>query len=390
MRASTLRRTPRPLRSTSILAVATVLVLSACGGGSDEPGAAPEPPSYDEGVTLEVHPQVAPGDLTSDDTAGEAVAADEAAWVVDATVEGAPDSTDVELLALVDGDWEVVSQAQTDDKGRATLTTTVAGDFHVVADAVGAAGSTENAPAVSFGDDFDEQTVDQPGEVWQTRDQGYMGVRTCSKPDPAATLVEDGLLRLSVLDDPDKDTCRVGKRRHDYRLNGHVGTEETYAFTYGYAAARVKFQPARGQHGAFWMQAVGGPQPGGAEKGGAEIDVAEYFGDNHPSGGFTSFTYWLDGKGKAQRQGGWIKDIDDYGDGWAEKFHIVSVEWTPEEYVFRIDGQVTQRLQGPTSGQPTFLVASLLSSDYEIKNLDGELPQHMYVDWVRTWETGGA
>lgn len=371
--------------------VSAVLVLSACSGGSDEPVAPPEPPSYTEGaVELEVHPQLAPG-ADGDDTAEEAVAADEAAWVVDATVEGADEGTEVQLFSLVDGEWEAVSEAETDQDGVATLTTTVAGELHVVADGDGAKGSTEDAPEVSFHDDFDAQSVDgEEGETsWYTRDQGYMGVRTCSRPDPSATVVEDGLMRLSVLDDPDNDTCRVGKRSHDFRLNGHVGTEHTYTFTYGYAAARVKFQPARGQHGAFWLQALGGPQKGGAEKGGAEIDIAEYFGDDHPQGGLTSFTYWLDGKGKAHRQGGWIEDLDEYGDGWADQFHIVSVEWTPEEYVFRIDGQITQRLEGPTSGRPTFLVASLLSSDYEIKNLDGDLPQHMYVDWVRTWETGG-
>ena len=56
------------------------------------------------------------------------------------------------------------------------------------------------------------------------------------------------------------------------RLNGHVGTEGTYAFTYGFAAARIRTQSARGQHSAFWMQAKGGQSAGGAKEGGAEID----------------------------------------------------------------------------------------------------------------------
>ena len=60
----------------------------------------------------------------------------------------------------------------------------------------------------------------------------------------------------------------------------------------------------------------------------------------------------------------------------------------PKEYVFRIDGKVTQRLKGETSGRPEFLILSLLSSDYELPRFNGELPETMEVDWARVWETG--
>ena len=160
------------------------------------------------------------------------------------------------------------------------------------------------------------------------------------------------------------------------------------AFTYGFAAARIKTQAARGQHAAFWMQAVGGQGTGGPKKGGAEIDVIEYFGDDHPEGGLTSFTYFLDKNGEKQTVGGWLPNADELGDDWAEKYHVFSVEWTPDEYVFRIDGKVTQRLKGETSGRPEFLILSLLSSDYELPRFDGKLPETMEVDWARVWETG--
>ena len=41
------------------------------------------------------------------------------------------------------------------------------------------------------------------------------------------------------------------------------------------------------------------------------------------------------------------------------------------------------------SAQPQYPILSLLSSDYELKNLGGEtrLPQSMYVDWVRVWQS---
>ena len=58
------------------------------------------------------------------------------------------------------------------------------------------------------------------------------------------------------------------------------------------------------------------------------------------------------------------------------------------EAVVVIDGEVTQRIEGETSGRDEFLILSLLSSDYELPRFNGELPETMEVDWARVWETG--
>ncbi|GAA1916153.1 glycoside hydrolase family 16 protein [Nocardioides hwasunensis] len=376
---------PRQRLLSGLLAVA--FVTTACSSAEEDPA----PPSYtaSDAIEARVLPQLA---ANGEDTE----AADDAAWVVDVTVDDAEEGTAVTLVAKSDDDWDDVDEQETDAKGRVVLTSTTSGDLHVVVgdgdDAIGTEVSTDDAPEATFTDDFDESSVDDEGGAWFTRDQGHIGVRTCSRADASGAKVADGVLQLSVLEDPDRsdETCQLpGKRkRFPYRLNGHVGTEGTYAFTYGYAAARIKTQSARGQHAAFWLQAVGGQKPGGPKQGGAEIDVMEYFGDDHPLGGLTQFTYFLDKAGEKQTVGGWIPDVEKYGDDWASQYHVYSVEWTPDEYVFRIDGQVTQRLKGETSGQPEFLILSLLSSDYELPRFNGELPEHMEVDWARVWETG--
>ena len=382
---SSSRSRPRPHLLAGLLAVA--LVTSACSSG-EEAG----PPSYASSDALEarVLPQLAA-------TGEDVEAADDAAWVVDATVAGVEEGTTVTLHAATgDGAWETVSEGETDEDGAVALTSRTAGELHVVVgdgdgdDAIGAEVSTEDAPAPSFTDDFDEDLVDEPGGTWVSRDQGYIGVRTCSRTDPSAAEVGDGVLTLSVLEDTDAGECQLPGRRKKFpfRLNGHVGTEGLYGFTYGYAAARIRTQSARGQHAAFWLQSVGGQKEGGAKVGGAEIDVMEYFGDDHPEGGLTSFTYFLDEDGKKQTVGGWLPDVEDLGDDWADEYHVFSVEWTPDEYVFRIDGRVTARLEGETSGQEEFLILSLLSSDYELPRFNGELPESMEVDWARVWETG--
>ena len=380
-----MRTTPKLLSA----ALAGALLVTGC---SSSDGGDATPPSYEtsDSVKAQVLPQLAAN--------GEDVeAADDAAWVVDATIADAEEGTAVTLVAKDDDGWSEVDEQETDAKGRVSLTSPDSGDLHVVIgdgdDAVGAKVSTDDAPEATFTDDFDDpDSVDHPDGSWHTRDQGYSGVRTCSKASADAVEVTDGVLRLSVTDDPDRegDECQLpGKRKKfAYRLNGHVGTEGRVDFTYGFAAARIKTQAARGQHAAFWMQAVGGQGTGGPKKGGAEIDVIEYFGDDHPEGGLTSFTYFLDKNGKKQTVGGWLPNADELGDDWAEQYHVFSVEWTPQEYVFRIDGKVTQRLKGVSSGRPEFLILSLLSSDYELPRFNGELPETMEVDWARVWETG--
>ncbi len=384
------RLAPRP--PSSRRALGALLAVAHVGAGCSSAQEQDGPPTYDTGdaVQARVLPQLAA-------TGEDVESADEAAWVVDATVADVEEGTAVTLVAETgDGTWGTVSEGETDGKGRVSLTSPADGELHVVVgegdDAVGASVDTSDAPEASFTDDFDEDTVDEADGPWVTRDQGYIGVRTCSRASADAAVVTDGVLRLSVTEDPDRrgDECQLPGRRKKFpdRLNGHVGTEASYAFTYGFAAARIRTQAARGQHSAFWMQAVGGQQPGGPAKGGAEIDVMEYFGDDHPEGGLTSFTYFLDKAGKKQTVGGWLPDAEELGDDWASDYHVFSVEWTPDEYVFRIDGRVTQRLEGETSGRPEFLILSLLSSDYELPRFNGELPEHMDVDWARVWETG--
>ena len=379
---------PGQLKPLVVVAFATALLASGCSSSGGSDGSLP---AYElsDSVSARVLPQLA---SVGEDTE----AADDAEWVVEARIDDVDAGTPVVLVARDGTDaWETVDETETDDTGEVALTTSATGTMHVVVgsgdDAMGAEVATSEAPKSTFTDDFDESSVDVEGGSWLTRDQGYVGVRTCSRADASATEVVDGVLRLSVLDDPDRGAdCRLpGKRKQfDYRLNGHVGTEGIQSFTYGFAAARIKAQAARGQHAAFWLQAEGGQSKGGPEVGGAEIDVMEYFGDDHPEGGLTSFTYWLDKAGKQQTDGGWVRDLDQYGEDWATQFHVFSVEWTPDEYVFRIDGRVTHRLEGPTSGRPEFLILSLLSSDYELPRFNGKLPEHMDVDWARVWETG--
>jgi len=250
--------------------------------------------------------------------------------------------------------------------------------------------STSVADAEGFRDEFTGRALNATS--WATREQAYGATknRKCSKSSASATTVSGGTAKVKVLKDRARSTkCRFGGKKYAWRLNGHIGTQGQYAFKYGYAAARIKFQPRQGQHGAFWLM----PQSqtaksGSATKTGAEIDVIEWFGPNK-QGGLASFIHhWPKSATKSVKVGGWLKNPGRFGKDWAKKYHVFSVEWTPKRYVFRIDGKETYRTTKGVSGQEQFLILSLLSSDYELKSLGGDkhLPQTMNVDWVRTWE----
>ena len=193
------------------------------------------------------------------------------------------------------------------------------------------------------------------------------------------------MLSLSVIDDPERDdactfTNKEGIEQSTfYRLNGQVGSQGRFEYKYGVAAARIKFQQLRGQHGAFWMQA---PVP----ESGAEIDAIEWFGDG--SSGLGSGV-WIYSEGTPSRAaGGPIADQAAYGSDWAGTYHVFSVEWTPTEYVFRIDGKETLRTSAGVSQTEEYLILSLLVSNFESLRVTSpdQLPQTMSVDWVRVWQ----
>ena len=148
------------------------------------------------------------------------------------------------------------------------------------------------------------------------------------------------------------------------------------------AEARRASTPASG------CSRVGENKPGSD---GHEIDIIEYFGDKHPQGGLTSFIHWYKGQ-RLIKTGSWIKNstsfLQNKRDGWSKNYHVFSVQWTPNVIIFYIDGKETWRTSARVSKAQQYLILSLLASDYEALELaDKKLPQHMYVDWVRVWET---
>jgi beta-glucanase (GH16 family) len=301
--------------------------------------------------------------------------------------------------------WQSVATVSQDGKGRAQFAARASRNGRALTYRVKAMGfgglraiksrpvSTERWLTPTWTDQFSGHSL---SEDWTHRGQTYApeSLRRCSKGSAQAVRVRGGAVRLSVLRDRGRRTrCPALKDgqvagRYAYRLNGHIGTDSAFSFRYGVAAARIKFPRLRGQHGSFWMQPVGGTYPGGT---GHEIDVIEFFGGTRKRSGLFSYIHRYEG-GHIVKTGANIPDAFLHGprDGWGKNFHVFSVQWTPRRLIFRIDGKETWRIGGRVSRVPQYLILSLLSSDYELPQIrDRQLPQHMSVDWVRVWETGG-
>ncbi len=355
-------------------------------------------------VRLRVLPPLAQPGRTAAGVAG-------ARSVVLATVTPAKSRRPVLLERKKGRTWKTVARAFLDRRGVAQLVLPTAvgtkSRYRVTAKAFkgrrAVSGPTFRAAgwgAPTFLDDFAGGAL---GSSWSHRVQHYdpAGQRNCAKGDPAAVALTGGALRLSVVPDPARPELCTAYRGDDgsligqfrYRLNGHVSTGGQQSLHYGFAAARMKFQKDRGQHASFWMQPVPYlPNATSAAEGGAEIDIVEWFGNSGDKGGLATFIYHPTPDGR-QKVGGKLTDTDRYlaakSDRWWRAYHVFSLEWTPREYIFRIDGRETWRTSVGISQVPQYPILSLLSSDYELKNLGGEdrLPQHMYVDWMAMWQS---
>ena len=244
-----------------------------------------------------------------------------------------------------------------------------------------------------FRDEFSGRRVDPAKWSDQpTLAPAYM--RMCSRLSPGARTVGGGVLSMGVAHDPARtgQSCTWSLNGQSgsspYMLNTQLYTGGTFAFTYGYAAVRMKMHLDKGMHASFWMQPTSWYTPGDPAKG-TEIDVVEFFGRTKKDSQIAAFLHWYDADDVHHKLGGKFpaaNRLKKRAETWSNAYHVFSAERTPEAVVFRVDGREFHRETQVVSRAPEYLLLSMLTSDYELEKLTAAgMRQTAKVDWVRVW-----
>lgn len=177
--------------------------------------------------------------------------------------------------------------------------------------------------------------------------------------------------------------------------NDNKGTADTMLFSqaFGYFECRVKFPKSQGLWSAFWLQSSNQRKVGNEGQDGTEIDVYESAFINSKESEMGHALLW-DGYGKDGKVEDYIGSLEQdlYGG-----YHTYALKWTPEYYVFYIDGNPTWA----TDGGDVSKVKEFLRLTVEIDAGDGwgphgkEIGQFSHnnednddfmIDYVKVWQ----
>ncbi len=216
-----------------------------------------------------------------------------------------------------------------------------------------------------WSDEFDGKTLDASKWGYHYPGKRRDGVTV----KEAATL--DGLGHLLIT------TSKVGSEYH----TSMIETRGKFERTFGYFECRVKLQAQQGHWSAFWLmpqhmgKVVGDPKTSGTE-----IDIFEYL-RNKPDK--IQHTLHWDGYGKDHKSAAHVHDQPGIGEGW----HTVGLDWTPEAYVFYVDGKETWRTDKAVSHAPQYIILSIEVGKWAGNIADAKLPDSVMFDYVRVYKT---
>ncbi|HIT52702.1 MAG TPA: glycoside hydrolase family 16 protein [Candidatus Fimivicinus intestinavium] len=112
---------------------------------------------------------------------------------------------------------------------------------------------------------------------------------------------------------------------------------------FGYFEVKVKVPRQNGMWSAFWLQSKSQGQIGNYGMDGTEVDVFESVFINEDQPNKIAHAFLWDGYGNCGRTHGQQIDMGkDMYDGW----HTYGFLWTPEQYVFFVDGVATWKTVG--------------------------------------------
>lgn len=213
-------------------------------------------------------------------------------------------------------------------------------------------------------DDFTGTKLDTTR--WRVRG---IGARATGYVTEEAVTVGNGYLQLHAI------------KRNDSMLIGAVGTEQGFMTTYGFFECRAQLQKSPGVWGAFWLQSPnlsGGDNPAVY---GAEIDIMECFRKLGVDIVSHNVHWGPYGSGQHTTRG-----MQSYLKGVGEGFHTFGLEWTPEKYIFYVDGYKFYEVTQGISKVDEYIILSMELPN-EMKDLvNTKFPDVFIVDYVKVYK----
>lgn len=121
--------------------------------------------------------------------------------------------------------------------------------------------------------------------------------------------------------------------------NNNKGTDDILLFSqaFGYFECRAKLPYADGMWSAFWLQSPNQRKVGNEGEDGTEIDVFESAFKKSRKSKMGHALLW-DGYSKSAKSSGYITGLEQ---NLYNGYHTYALKWTPEYYVFYVDGNPT-------------------------------------------------
>lgn len=212
-------------------------------------------------------------------------------------------------------------------------------------------------------DDFNGKKLNP--KKWAVRGVGPRRVDYISEE---AVKVENGYLKLYAM------------KKGDTLLSSAVGTQGRFMSKYGYYECRAQLQKSPGIWSAFWIQSTEISRGEDPARYGAEIDIFEFF-KKLGTDIVSHNVHWAYGPNQKSTGG-----MQSYLKGVSEGFHTFALEWTPEKYIFYIDGYKFYEVTKGISHIEEYmiLIMEYPSSVEELK--DTVFPDVFVVDYVKVYQ----
>jgi beta-glucanase (GH16 family) len=168
-------------------------------------------------------------------------------------------------------------------------------------------------------------------------------------------------------------------KESDTYIDGCVTTQGKFEHAFGYYVARIQLQRQPGHWPAFWITGPGVASVGNGGRDGAEIDIMEKpWLDER-----VQHTFHWDGYGQDHKSEGKVARVP----GVSEGFHVFGLWWSPDEYVFYVDGRETWRTEGGGVCQvPEYMLLSDEVGPWGGDISQAKLPVRFLVDYVRVYD----